>query len=81
MAQGPVMIGIEAKPDDPKVGRVLGGARIKKDDALPAPDQGEPPERPDRHTACRRSSTSGSTQREGVNKNGMATAKTDRTWS
>jgi len=29
-AQGPVMIGSEAKPMDPKVGRVLGGGRVKK---------------------------------------------------
>jgi flagellar basal body P-ring protein FlgI len=31
LAYGPVMIGTLAKPDDPKVGRVLGGARVKKD--------------------------------------------------
>jgi flagellar basal body P-ring protein FlgI len=31
LAQGPVMIGSPAKPDDPKVGRVLGGGRVKKD--------------------------------------------------
>lgn len=30
-AGGPVMIGSESKPDDPKVGRVLGGCRVKKD--------------------------------------------------
>ncbi len=30
-AQGPIMIGTPAKPKDPKVGRVLGGGRIKKD--------------------------------------------------
>jgi flagellar basal body P-ring protein FlgI len=29
-AQGPVMIGTPAKPNDPKVGRVLGGAKVKK---------------------------------------------------
>ncbi len=28
--QGPVMIGSEAKPTDPKLGRVLGGGRVKK---------------------------------------------------
>jgi flagellar basal body P-ring protein FlgI len=30
-AQGPVMIGTPAKPNDPKVGRVLGGAKVKKE--------------------------------------------------
>jgi flagellar basal body P-ring protein FlgI len=30
IAQGPVMLGTPAKPDDPKVGRVLGGGRVKK---------------------------------------------------
>jgi flagellar basal body P-ring protein FlgI len=31
LAQGPVMIGTPAKPNDPKVGRVLGGGRVKKE--------------------------------------------------
>ncbi len=31
LAQGPVMIGNETRPNDPKVGRVLGGARAKKE--------------------------------------------------
>jgi Flagellar P-ring protein len=31
LAQGPVMIGTPAKPNDPKVGRVLGGGKAKKD--------------------------------------------------
>jgi flagellar basal body P-ring protein FlgI len=31
LAQGPVMIGTPTKPNDPKVGRVLGGGRVKKD--------------------------------------------------
>lgn len=31
VAQGPVLIGTETSPDSPKVGRVLGGARVKKD--------------------------------------------------
>ena len=31
LAQGPVMIGTPAKPNDPKVGRVLGGAKVKKE--------------------------------------------------
>ncbi len=31
LAQGPVMIGTPAKPRDPKVGRVLGGGKAKKD--------------------------------------------------
>ena len=30
VAQGPVMIGTAAEPDNPKVGRVLGAARVKK---------------------------------------------------
>ena len=30
-AQGPVMIGTPAKPNNPKVGRVLGGGRVKKE--------------------------------------------------
>ncbi|MDB5352264.1 MAG: flagellar basal-body P-ring protein [Planctomycetota bacterium] len=30
-AYGPIMTGTEAKPDDPKVGRILGGARVKTD--------------------------------------------------
>jgi flagellar basal body P-ring protein FlgI len=31
IAQGPVVIGTPAKPNDPKSGRVLGGGRVKKD--------------------------------------------------
>jgi flagellar basal body P-ring protein FlgI len=31
LAQGPVMIGTPAKPHDPKIGRVLGGGRVKKE--------------------------------------------------
>jgi flagellar basal body P-ring protein FlgI len=31
LAQGPVMIGTPAKPSDPKIGRVLGGGKVKKD--------------------------------------------------
>ena len=31
LARGPVMIGTPAKPNDPKVGRVLGGGRVKKE--------------------------------------------------
>ncbi len=31
LAQGPIMIGKPGKPNDPKVGRVLGGGRVKKD--------------------------------------------------
>jgi flagellar basal body P-ring protein FlgI len=31
LAQGPVMIGTPTKPNDPKVGRVLGGGRVKKE--------------------------------------------------
>jgi flagellar basal body P-ring protein FlgI len=30
-AYGPILTGSPAKPDDPRVGRVLGGARVKKD--------------------------------------------------
>ena len=31
LAQGPVMIGTPTKPNDPKVGRVLGGGKVKKE--------------------------------------------------
>jgi flagellar basal body P-ring protein FlgI len=31
LAMGPIMIGTPAKPNDPKVGRVLGGGKAKKD--------------------------------------------------
>ena len=31
LARGPVMLGTPAKPNDPKVGRVLGGGRVKKE--------------------------------------------------
>ncbi len=31
LAQGPIMIGTPARPNDPKVGRILGGGRVKKD--------------------------------------------------
>ena len=31
LAQGPIMIGTPAKPKDPKVGRVLGGGKVKKE--------------------------------------------------
>ena len=44
IAQGPIMIGTPAKPNDPKVGRVLGGGKVKKDAAFARPHQGEPRE-------------------------------------
>ncbi|WP_406695724.1 flagellar basal body P-ring protein FlgI [Singulisphaera sp. Ch08] len=76
LAKGPVMIGTDAKPDDPKVGRVLGGARVKKD----SPFRLELKEN-------RKSFKSAQLlqnvvnhrfhQTEGVKHNGMATAKTD----
>jgi len=31
IAQGPVMIGTPAKPNDPKLGRILGGGKVKKE--------------------------------------------------
>ena len=31
LPKGPIMIGTPAKPNDPKVGRVLGGGKVKKD--------------------------------------------------
>ena len=31
VARGPIMLGTPAKPNDPKVGRVLGGGRVKKE--------------------------------------------------
>ena len=31
LAQGPIMIGTPAKPKDPKIGRVLGGGKVKKE--------------------------------------------------
>ena len=31
VARGPIMVGTPAKPNDPKVGRVLGGGKVKKD--------------------------------------------------
>ncbi len=31
LAQGPIMIGTPGKPNDPKIGRVLGGGKVKKD--------------------------------------------------
>src|SRR5262249_22578158 len=31
VARGPVMLGTPARPNDPKVGRVLGGGRVKKE--------------------------------------------------
>ena len=76
LAKGPVMIGTDARPDDPRVGRVLGGARVKKD----SPFRLELKE-------SRKSFKSSQLlqnvvnhrfhQTEGVKQNGMATAKTD----
>ncbi len=31
VARGPIMLGTPAKPNDPKIGRVLGGGRVKKE--------------------------------------------------
>src|SRR5262249_51128541 len=31
IARGPIMLGTPSKPNDPKVGRVLGGGRVKKE--------------------------------------------------
>lgn len=76
LAQGPVMVGTEAKPDDLKVGRVLGGARAKNDS----------PFRLQINESRRSIRTSQLLQdvinrrfhqTEGIKQNGMAKAKTD----
>ncbi len=46
LAQGPVMIGTPAKPNDPKVGRVLGGGKGQERLSVHPGDQGKPREFP-----------------------------------
>ncbi|AGA26970.1 flagellar basal body P-ring protein FlgI [Singulisphaera acidiphila] len=76
LAKGPVMIGTDAKPDDPKVGRVLGGARVKKDSPFRL-------ELKENRKSFKSSQMLQNVvnhrfhQTEGVKHNGMATAKTD----
>jgi len=76
-AQGPVMIGTESLPDNPRVGRILGGGRVKK----------EMPFQIIIHENRRSFRTASLLQaavnqrfhtRDGVNENGMAVAKTDQ---
>jgi flagellar basal body P-ring protein FlgI len=76
VAGGPVMIGSTAKPDNPKVGRVLGGCRAKKD--MPFALLIDRNYRSIR-TATRLQAVINERyhQHEGVNQAGMATAKTD----
>jgi hypothetical protein len=76
LAQGPVMIGTEAKPNDPKVGRVLGGCRVKNDSPFRL-------EIKDDRRSIRTSQMLQDVvnrrfhQTEGIKQNGMAKAKTD----
>ena len=44
LAQGPVMIGTPAKPNDPKVGRVLGGGKGQERLSVHSRHQGKPRE-------------------------------------
>jgi len=76
LAGGPVMIGSDAKPDDPKVGRVLGGVRVKKD--MPFSLIIDHNHRSIR-TAARLQSVINQRfhQHEGIDQAGMSNAKTD----
>jgi len=76
LAQGPVMIGTDSKPNDTKVGRVLGGAQVKKDSPFRL-------ELKDNRKSFKSSKLIETVvnrrfhQTEGIKQNGMATAKTD----
>lgn len=76
LAQGPVMIGTEAKPNDLKVGHVLGGARVKNDSPFRLQIK-------DTRRSIRTSQMLQDVvnrrfhQTEGIKQNGMAKAKTD----
>jgi flagellar basal body P-ring protein FlgI len=76
VAGGPVMIGTAARPNDPKVARLLGGCRVKKE--MPFALVIDKNYRSIR-TATRLQSVINERfhQHEGVNQAGMATAKTD----
>ena len=77
VAEGPVMIGTEAKPDDPKRGRVLGGARPKKD--FPYNIVIKDNRKSGRTAAIiERAVNSRFHQTEGVEQKGMAKAQTDQ---
>ncbi|HEV3122919.1 MAG TPA: flagellar basal body P-ring protein FlgI [Isosphaeraceae bacterium] len=75
-AGGPVLVGSKAKPDDGKVGRVLGGCRSKKDMPFAI-------EIDDHHRSARTTARVQAVinqrfhQHEGVDQAGLANAKTD----
>ena len=79
IAQGPVMIGNAKKPNDPKVGRVLGGGRVKKESPYMLVIK-------EKREACepRRSSkawsTSGSTRPMPASKRGRQPPRPMATW-
>ncbi|WP_406695218.1 sigma-70 family RNA polymerase sigma factor [Singulisphaera sp. Ch08] len=75
-ARGPVLIGTKARPNDPKVGRVLGGARVKKD----FPHRLELKvnrKSVERSQLLQNVVNQRFHQTEGLKQNGMATAETD----
>lgn len=77
MAHGSVMIGSEAKPDDPKVGRVLGGGRCKKE--LPYNLVIKENRKSFRTAKMLEDAVNGRFYHvEGVDQKGAATAKTDQ---
>jgi hypothetical protein len=77
LAQGPVMTGNLAKPDDVKVGRVLGGGRVKKE--IPYHLVLKETRRSFRTSALAESVVNQRfPQTEGVDQKGSATAKTDQ---
>ena len=76
-AQGPVMIGNTAKPTDPKVGRVLGGGRVRRD--LPYQLILKENRRSFRTSALAEAVVNQRfPQTEGVEQKGSASAKTDQ---
>jgi flagellar basal body P-ring protein FlgI len=77
IAEGPIMIGTPAQPDNPKVGRVLGGARVKKE--VPFSLVLKENRRSFRTSALVESEVNKRFhQTEGVDQKGVAKAKTDQ---
>lgn len=77
IAEGPIMIGTPAQPDNPKVGRALGGARVKKE--VPFSLVLKENRRSFRTSARVESEVNKRFhQTEGVDQKGVAKAKTDQ---
>jgi flagellar basal body P-ring protein FlgI len=77
LAGGPVMTGTQAHPDDPRYGRILGGARVKKDMPYTLVLKEE---RKSAHTAAliEKAINLRFHELRGIDQKGMANAKTDQ---